>query len=380
MKSLFWNLFNKRSNPPKADIGRKTTQVSYHWSDDGTAKNYYCGDFVYDGSLAVAYILTPNGQLTRNPSTGTYTSQYNITDHLGNVRSVVSSSGTVLQSTDYYPFGLAFSDSNIASNRYLYNGKEIEDYTLGTAYLGTLDYGARHYDPRIARWTVPDPMAEKYYGVHAYSYCAGNPVMMVDPDGKHIWTIDQNGEVLNKKKDKTQDAFILVNAKGEQVGSISFGYKTVKEVEKREKLKVGDTEKKVSTILLSSEEAGADLFKFLADNSDKEFGLITMKNKNSLVMTSHESRNIPISLKAKELDRKWETRVLKIIHNHPHNTPPSGYDRDDAGRGDKAGVGLVKNADHYVYQPSMSLLIYYDNNGIKPPIRWETVFPNSVKR
>ncbi len=149
-------------------------------SQDGTAKNYYCGDFVYDGSLAVAYILTPNGQLTRNPTTGAYTTQYNIPDHLGNVRSVVSSSGTVLQSTDYYPFGLAFSDSNIASNRYLYNGKELEDYTLGTAYLGTLDYGARHYDPRIARWTVPDPMAEKYYGLNAYSYCAGNPVMMVD--------------------------------------------------------------------------------------------------------------------------------------------------------------------------------------------------------
>ncbi|MBR3064354.1 MAG: RHS repeat-associated core domain-containing protein, partial [Bacteroidales bacterium] len=152
-------------------------------SQDGTAKNYYCGDFVYDGSLAVAYILTPNGQLTRNPSTGAYTSQYNIPDHLGNVRSVVSSSGTVLQSTDYYPFGLAFSDSDIASNRYLYNGKELEDYTLGTTYLGTLDYGARHYDPRIARWTVPDPMAEKYYGVNAYGYCAGNPILFADFDG-----------------------------------------------------------------------------------------------------------------------------------------------------------------------------------------------------
>ena len=148
-----------------------------------------CGDFVYDGSLAVAYILTPNGQLTRDPSTGTYTSQYNIPDHLGNVRSVVSSSGTVLQSTDYYPFGLAFSDSNIASNRYLYNGKELEDYTLGTSYLGTLDYGARHYDPRIARWTVPDPMAEKYYGVNAYGYCAGNPVMMVDPEGSNPFVV-----------------------------------------------------------------------------------------------------------------------------------------------------------------------------------------------
>ncbi len=62
-------------------------------SQDGTEKNYYCGDFVYTSGLAVDYILTPNGQMTRNPSTGAYTAQYNITDHLGNVRSVVNSSG-----------------------------------------------------------------------------------------------------------------------------------------------------------------------------------------------------------------------------------------------------------------------------------------------
>ena len=62
-------------------------------SQDGTVKNYYCGDFVYTSGLAVDYILTPNGQMTRNPSTGAYTAQYNITDHLGNVRSVVNSSG-----------------------------------------------------------------------------------------------------------------------------------------------------------------------------------------------------------------------------------------------------------------------------------------------
>ena len=74
-------------------------------------------------------------------------------------------------------------DDSIFSYRYLYNGKELADYTLGTAYLGTLDYGARHYDPRIARWTVPDPMAENYYGVNAYGYCAGNPILFADFDG-----------------------------------------------------------------------------------------------------------------------------------------------------------------------------------------------------
>ena len=56
-----------------------------------------------------------------------YIRQYNITDHLGNVRSVVNQSGTIEQATDYYPYGLSFSNSNLTKNRYLYNGKEIQN-------------------------------------------------------------------------------------------------------------------------------------------------------------------------------------------------------------------------------------------------------------
>ncbi len=175
-------------------IAAGTTVISYIYDADGnklgvmegrTMKSAYCGDFVYKSGMAVDYILTPNGQMTRDAGTGTYTAQYDITDHLGSVRAVVDDGGTVLQTTDYYPFGLAFSDSDINRNRYLYNGKELENYLTGNSYLGTLDYGARHYDPRIARWPVPDPMAEKNYGVNTYAYCAGNPILLFDMDGKN---------------------------------------------------------------------------------------------------------------------------------------------------------------------------------------------------
>jgi len=143
---------------------------------------------VYDGSLAVAYILTPNGQLTRNPSTGTYTSQYNIPDHLGNVRSVVSSSGTVLQSTDYYPFGLRMAGGTQATgNRWRFAGKEEQKEGIS---LDWLNFGARMYDPYLARWTTQDPLAEKYYNISPYAYCAGDPVNMIDPNGKD-WVYDQ---------------------------------------------------------------------------------------------------------------------------------------------------------------------------------------------
>ena len=106
-------------------------------------------------------------------------------DHLGNVRQVTKatgSTGTVMQTLNYYPFGAQFCDGSAASGDfqpYRYNGKEL-DKMHG---LNTYDYGARQYNPVTARWDRVDPLAEKYYSISPYVYCAGNPVKFVDPDG-----------------------------------------------------------------------------------------------------------------------------------------------------------------------------------------------------
>jgi len=50
--------------------------------------------------------------------------------------------------------------------------------------LNQYDYGARYYDPAIARFTTMDPMCEKYYSISPYAYCANNPVNRIDPDGR----------------------------------------------------------------------------------------------------------------------------------------------------------------------------------------------------
>ena len=42
----------------------------------------------------------------------------------------------------------------------------------------------RLYDARVGRWLSVDPLFDKYVGMSPYNYCAGNPVMMVDPDGR----------------------------------------------------------------------------------------------------------------------------------------------------------------------------------------------------
>ena len=71
------------------------------------------------------------------------------------------------------------SASQVAAQPYRFNAKEDQSFTG----VPLLDYGARFYNPTLARWTSPDPLAEKYYSVSPYAFCNNNPVSYVDPDG-----------------------------------------------------------------------------------------------------------------------------------------------------------------------------------------------------
>jgi len=109
-----------------------------------------------------------------------------IRDHLGNIRAVVSGDGRVLETNNYYPYGMqikplsqTYYTGSDVKNWYKYNGKEL----FSDNALDWLAYGARFYDATTGRWWVQDPKAEKYYSLTPYSYVAGDPVGLVDPDG-----------------------------------------------------------------------------------------------------------------------------------------------------------------------------------------------------
>lgn len=60
------------------------------------------------------------------------------------------------------------------------------------------NYGARFYDPVVARFTSVDKEAERYEGYSPFSYVLNRPTVAIDPDGNRIYFIggannDQDG-------------------------------------------------------------------------------------------------------------------------------------------------------------------------------------------
>ena len=141
-----------------------------------TTTTDYCGNVVYENGVQ-KLLLTEEGYVTLSDSKY----HYYLKDHQGNNRVVISQSGTVEERNHYYPFGGAFaSTSNVQP--YKYNGKEL-DSKKG---LNWYDYGARHYDAALGRFTTNDRFAEKYYSMSPYQYGANNPVNNIDVNGDTI--------------------------------------------------------------------------------------------------------------------------------------------------------------------------------------------------
>ena len=199
--------------------------------DEGLWFSRYVSSLICDGDSEFLY---PKGVVTNfgyiDLQSGKM--QYFLRDHLGSVRVIAEDRHTVISRTDYLPFGVRMSGDGLTtgnatgrSSWYGFSGKENEmwggydtaDGDITPHWLKGERYqhfGARAYDPVSCIFMQVDPMAEKYYGMTPYGYCAGNPVMMVDPDGNFpdtLWdfanvVLDVTSLVSNIKQGKSSAA------------------------------------------------------------------------------------------------------------------------------------------------------------------------------
>ncbi|GAB6870446.1 RHS repeat domain-containing protein [Bacteroides rodentium] len=154
-------------------------------------------------------LLTEEGYVTLSDSKY----HYYLKDHQGNNRVVINQSGSVEETNHYYPFGGVFaSTTNVQP--YKYNGKEY-DTKKG---LGWYDYGARHYDVTLGRFTTVDPSAENYFNSSPYAYCGNSPINRIDPDGMD-WYENANGDLRWQEGSETLEGYTNIGS----CASIRFG-------------------------------------------------------------------------------------------------------------------------------------------------------------
>ena len=146
------------------------------------ARNYNTPDPT--GSLAPLYTRQQGGKV------------YELTDHLGNVRAVVSDRkratnnggfqflATVESFSEYYPFGSLLQGRHEASNTYRFGfqGQEKNDEihgATGTSYA----FEYRMHDPRVGRFLSIDPLAAEYPWNSPYSFAENKVIQFIELEG-----------------------------------------------------------------------------------------------------------------------------------------------------------------------------------------------------
>lgn len=219
-KSITAISYNQLNLPKKITFGTSGT-IEYIYNSAGqkldkivnetgkpTVMTNYLGGFQYKDNV-LEFFPTAEGYVKSTSGALTYIFQYK--DHLGNIRvsyakNPVTNALEIIEEDNYYPFGLKHKGYNnlvaISTNKYKYNGKELQDDSIGGFNLNLYDYGARNYDPALGRWMKIDPLAEKFFSESPYVYVNNDPLGYADFDGKdYIMTIeyDKNGKFTGVK-------------------------------------------------------------------------------------------------------------------------------------------------------------------------------------
>ena len=143
------------------------------------------------GTNRVAENLSTNNIYTRK----TGTKNYELKDHLGSVRAVVTDEMTfnisltthnpqLTTTIDYYSYGSYLSGRtyNTTENNYGYQGKPKDDELKGNG--NSYDFGARLLDTRVGRWLSIDPLENQFPSMSTYNAMVANPINFIDPDGR----------------------------------------------------------------------------------------------------------------------------------------------------------------------------------------------------
>ena len=173
-----------------------STQSEYYLKNIGIL-NIEDNDWTWfvHGADRVAKIRPKNYQQPKNITTSpsvlndTLEAAFYLYDHLGNTRIVYTPNiqcpefmeYTIDFAADYYPYGKTLRLHETPPGEKFLTTQHERDAETG------LDYrGARFYDSDIAKFLSLDPLAADYPSWSDYNYVMGNPIRLIDADGKEV--------------------------------------------------------------------------------------------------------------------------------------------------------------------------------------------------
>ncbi|MBN9517375.1 hypothetical protein J0H58_02475, partial [bacterium] len=151
---------------------------------------------------------------------GSGTASFYLADHLGSVRAVTNSSGTVTGTAAYDAFGNLAAGAR--ADRYGYTGTAW-DALVGLQRNGN---GARWYDPAAGRWLQPDPLGFDAGDINLYRYVGNQPTGAADPSGLDTLKIVGN-DVLWESRDPLFSAYVFRDPHNIRIGTLVNGNEIV---------------------------------------------------------------------------------------------------------------------------------------------------------
>ena len=203
-------------------------------------------------------------------------------------------------------------------------------------------YGARYLDPTGAMWLSVDPMWEKNIDANPYNYCHGNPVVMVDPDGRNDYGLDDNGKIwlieeTNLSTDKVYSGY-KKNRKGE-ISHYGSHVEISKGVIKNDKEGANKYGIGFMYEFGDNEEEAKSFFEFAAENTHVEWSITKELTSDAQgtdcnVFTTRKARKESIG--CNYAFRKAH-KLIYHIHSHPdllQGSEDAGNDNSVPGKED----------------------------------------------
>jgi len=146
------------------------TTTTFAWDQSGTLPLLLAAG-------ATAYIYGPGGQPIEQIHGSTAT--YLLADQQGSTRLLTNSTGAVVGTYSYTPYGVPTGHTGTAATALQYDG-QYTDTESGLNYLR-----ARYYDPSAGQFLSLDPMVS--LTLTPYGYADDNPINELDPTGLSWW-------------------------------------------------------------------------------------------------------------------------------------------------------------------------------------------------